>query len=147
MEVGAKLPRLFSNRRRPATALCILAAASVAAGRPAFSCGAALHPMQKIELMFGRAVRRGDGDAAWVRFVAREITPRFPDGLTVLDAAGQWRDAAADRLVRERSKLVIIVTPADAPVDARIAAVVAAYKHQFRQKSVGVVASPVCAAF
>jgi hypothetical protein len=147
MDIGARLPRLVPKSRRRATVPWILVTASIVAGTPALSCSAALHPMQKIELMFGRAVRRGDGDAAWARFVVREITPRFPDGLTVLDAAGQWRDAAADRLVRERSKLVIIVAPADASVDARVAAVVAAYKHQFRQKSVGIVASPVCAAF
>jgi hypothetical protein len=103
--------------------------------------------MQKIELMFGRNTRGGGGEAAWARFVAREITPRFPDGLTVLDAAGQWRDPAADRPDRERSKLVIIVTAADAPADDRIAAIVDAYKHQFHQKSVGVVATAVCAAF
>ena len=35
-----------------------------------------------------------------------EITPRFPDGLTVVDSVGQWRDPARGRLVRERGKLV-----------------------------------------
>ena len=105
--------------------------------------------MQQIELMFGRDVRghhRGD-NAAWARFLAREITPRFPDGLTVLDAAGQWRDPASGRLARERSRLVIIVTAASPSTDGRIAAIIAAYKQRFHQKSVGVVTSDVCAAF
>jgi hypothetical protein len=119
------------------------------AGMPAFPCSAPLQPMQRIELMFGRHTRGpvGAGDAAWARFLAREITPRFPDGLTVVDAAGQWRDPASGRLAREASRLVIIVTAAGAPVDDRIAAIVAAYKQRFRQKSVGVVTSAVCAGF
>jgi Protein of unknown function (DUF3574) len=105
--------------------------------------------MQRIELMFGRNVRGRSGadNAAWTRFLAREITPRFPDGLTVLDAAGQWRDPATGRLTRERSRLVIIVTAAEPPADDRIAGIVSAYKQRFHQKSVGVVTSDVCAAF
>jgi hypothetical protein len=126
-----------------------LAALLMLAGTPAYSCSPPLQPMQQIELMFGRNVRgrSASGEAAWARFLAREITPRFPDGLTVLDAAGQWRDPASGRLARERSRLVIIVTAADPPADDRIAAIVAAYKQRFHQKSVGVVTSPVCAAF
>lgn len=34
-------------------------------------------------------------DEDWRAFLAAEVTPRFPDGLTVIDAAGQWRDGAA----------------------------------------------------
>ncbi len=132
-------------------AACGIGAAGVFAATPAvaFSCSAPLHPMQRIELMFGRNIRghTGVGETAWSRFLAREITPRFPDGLTVVDAAGQWRDRASGRLAREPSKLVIIVTAGDQPADEKIAAIVAAYKERFRQRSVGVAASPVCAAF
>jgi Protein of unknown function (DUF3574) len=123
--------------------------AGVLAGTPASACSAPLHPMQRVELMFGRNIhgRPGVGGTAWARFLASEITPRFPDGLTVVDAAGQWRDPAGGRLAREPSRLVIIVTAAGASADDRIAAIVAAYKQRFHQKSVGVVASAVCAAF
>jgi hypothetical protein len=139
----------FRTDGRSAIAVCSLVAAGVLSGTPAFPCSPPLQAMQQIELMFGRNVRGRPavGDTAWTRFLAREITPRFPDGLTVLDAAGQWRDPASGRLAHERSKLVIIVTATDQPVDDRIAAIVAAYKRQFHQKSVGVVTNPVCAAF
>jgi hypothetical protein len=142
----------FRGERRCAIAVCsALAAAGIFAHSPASaSCTAPLKPMQRIELMFGRNVRghAGVGDAAWARFLAREITPRFPDGLTVLDAAGQWRDPATGRIGREPSRLVIIVTGGGGvPADEKITAIVAAYKQRFRQKSVGVVASAVCAAF
>lgn len=99
--------------------------------------------------MFGRDVghRIGVSEKAWARFVAREITPRFPDGLTVTDASGQWRNPASGRIVREPSKLVIIVLPGNEDDEARLEAVVSAYKRQFRQQSVGVVVQSACASF
>jgi len=126
-----------------------LAAISVFASTKAVACDAPQRPMQQIELMFGRSIagHLRVGEAAWSRFLAREITPRFPDGLTVLDAAGQWRDPVGGRLVREPSKMVILVTADEPPVGERIAAIVAAYKQRFRQRSVGVISRPVCAAF
>ena len=128
---------------------CSLAAISVFANTQAVACTAPLRPMQQIELMFGRnmAGHHRVGEAAWARFLAREITPRFPDGLTVLDTAGQWRDPVGGCLAREPGKMVIIVTADDAPVGDRIAAIVAAYKQRFRQRSVGLVSHSVCAAF
>jgi hypothetical protein len=128
---------------------CSLAAISLFANTLAVACEAPQRPMQQIELMFGRNVagRVRVGEAAWWRFLAREITPRFPDGLTVLAAAGQWRDPGGRGAVREASKMVIIVTADDAAARERIATIVAAYKQQFRQRSVGVIAHAVCAAF
>jgi hypothetical protein len=148
MKPGSRL-ELF-RRGRAVIAACTLAAAGALISTPAFSCNAPLQPMQRIELMFGRNVhgRPGADNVAWTRFLAREITPRFPDGLTVLDAAGQWRDPATGRIAHEPSRLVIIiVTAGDASPDEKIAAIAAAYKQRFRQKSVGVVTSGVCAAF
>ncbi len=99
--------------------------------------------------MLGRAIggRLGVSVSARSRFLAREITPRFPDGSSVVDASGQWRDRISGRTMREPSKLVIIVVPDEAAMHDRITAIVAAYKHKFRQQSVGVVTRPVCAAF
>lgn len=99
--------------------------------------------------MFGRDVghRIGVSEKAWEGFVAREITPRFPDGLTVTDASGQWRDPASGRITREPSKLVTIVLPGNADDEAHLDAVVSAYKRQFRQQSVGVVVQSACASF
>jgi hypothetical protein len=137
-----------SGRCRPILA-CSLAAISVFAGAHALACDTPQRPMQQIELMFGRNItgHLRVGEAAWSRFLAREITPRFPGGVTVLDAVGQWRDPVGGRVVREPSKMVIIVTADEAPVHDRITAIVAAYKQRFRQRSVGVISRPVCAAF
>src|ERR1700730_14589708 len=99
---------LFVRRLRLAAALCLMAAPAAAAE----ACSAPQHSMQQIELMFGRNIagRLGVSEAAWSRFLAREVTPRFPDGLSVLDMAGQWQDHKRGRMVREPGKLVIIVT-------------------------------------
>jgi hypothetical protein len=101
------------------------------------------------ELLFGRDVgnRLGVSEAAWRRFVAGEITPRFPDGLTVTDARGQWRDADTGRIVREPSKRVEIVLPGRADDAARLAAIVSAYKRQFHQRSVGLIVQSACVSF
>ena len=50
----------------------------------------------KYQLFMGRSNQTGEvvDDAAWATFLGDTVTPRFPDGLTVLDARGQWRDSA-----------------------------------------------------
>jgi hypothetical protein len=101
------------------------------------------------ELMFGRDIgdRPSVSETAWSRFVAHEITPRFPDGLTVTDAVGQWRDTIHGRIVRELSKRVEIVMPGGDDDEARLDAIVKAYKDEFHQQSVGVIVRPACVAF
>jgi hypothetical protein len=49
--------------------------------------------------------------------------------------------------VREPSKVVIIVMSDRARDEARIAAVIDAYKRQFHQQSVGLVVQPACVTF
>ena len=61
-------------------------------------------------------------ETAWARFVDREITPRFPDGFSVIDARGQWRDPDRNRIMREPSKLVqIVLTTSPRPKPRRLA--------------------------
>src|SRR5258708_18597789 len=75
--------------------------------------GGAEKRQQVVELMFGRRIadRIAVTEDEWARFVDQEITPQFPDGLTVFSAAGQRRDQASNRIVREPSKVVLIVLP------------------------------------
>lgn len=77
-------------------------------------------------------------------FVDREVTPRFPDGVTVLDGGGQWR-GAENQLIRQAQKVVLIVLPARGDTQSRLQAVRAAYKAKFRQESV-VVTQAACVA-
>jgi hypothetical protein len=95
-------------------------------------------PMMSAELLFGRDIgnRLAVSEAAFAAFVAREITPRFPDGLTVIDARGQWRDLDRGSTVREASKLVKIVFADDQTKRADLDAIAAAYKTRFKQQAV-----------
>jgi len=88
-------------------------------------------------LYFGRNI--GDsatvGDSAWHAFVRETVTPAFPEGATVWEAAGQWR-APDGTLVRERSfvvELLHLVTP---DVEGRVQQVTDDYKRRFAQQSV-----------
>jgi hypothetical protein len=106
-------------------------------------------PQQIAELMFGRKIgdRIAVSEARFATFVDREITPRFPDGLSIIAASGQWRDAKRNRIVREPSKLVQIVLPGT-PQDAeRLNQIADAYKRRFRQQSVAVIIRPACVSF
>jgi hypothetical protein len=122
-------------------ALCALTCAVSAQG---VTCSTPQKPMLEIELLLGRG---GKSDARWRQFLAREVTPRFPDGLTVYETYGQWRDPQRNVIVRERSRVLRIIVPADAPAPDKIDAVAAAYKAQFSQKSVGIVTRPACVSF
>jgi hypothetical protein len=86
-------------------------------------------------------------EEAWAAFVARELGTRFPDGFTVVDAQGQWRDPASGAVSRERTKLVQIAAPASDETARRLEAVRAAYREAFGQSSVGLVTAPACADF
>ena len=102
------------------------------------------------EAYFGRNVktRAPVTEAEWARFMADTVTPAFPDGLTVLDGVGQWRNAAG-QISREDSKILLLVLPGQdqAAASARLAPVTAAWKARFAQESVLTLFRAGCAAF
>jgi hypothetical protein len=105
--------------------------------------------MMEVELMFGRNIggKLGVTEARWAAFLAREVTPRFPDGLTVFDTSGQMRSKKTKAVMSEPGKIVRIIMAADPAAQAKIDAIAAAYKTQFHQESVGVVMRPACVSF
>jgi hypothetical protein len=100
------------------------------------------------QLFFGRNVgeKAAVSEADFHRFVDEELTPKFPDGLTVLDGGGQWR-GDENRLIREASKIVMIVLPKGRDSSPRIEAVRTAYKTRFHQDSVLLVTQSSCVSF
>ncbi len=133
--------------RRVVYVLTALAFASVSV-RAEESCRAPAQAMLSIELIFGRSVegRLVVADRDWARFLAREVTPRFSEGLSVVDAAGQYKTLHG-RVAHEPSKLVVVVAPDKPETHEHIAAIQAAYKKEFRQQTVVAVTRPVCASF
>ena len=141
--MSAAVPRVL------ALLLLFILACSSDASAQSLECRDPLKRMVVIDLLFGRNIggRLGVTEARWAQFLAQEVTPRFPDGLTVLDGAGQYRDEKSKVITRERSKVVMIAVTEDAGLQAKLDAIVAAYKQRFRQQSVGVVIRPACVSF
>jgi hypothetical protein len=71
----------------------------------------------------------------WADFVERTITPRFPQGLTTWDAAGQWRTADG-RVIREGTHVLSVAHPDDAAAERAVVEIVAAYRARFAQEGV-----------
>jgi Protein of unknown function (DUF3574) len=134
---------------RVAAGLVLVLALAGGADAQLLDCLGGQRPSQVAELMFGRNIggRLGVNEADWSRFVDREITSRFPNGLTMFNAAGQWRDEATNKIVREPSKLVQIVLPGQVEDIARLNEIVAAYKRRFKQHSVVMIVRPACVSF
>lgn len=70
------------------------------------------------------------------RVVRVVVTPRFPSGLTVVRADGQWRGPGRTETINEPSRVVEIVADDGNAIDRRVKEVVAIYRQQFRQDSV-----------
>ena len=144
-------PLAKSRRVRIASAAIAMLLLSTAAqaGPEVIPCDGALQAQQVAQLLFGRNVedRARVSEADFNGFVVREVSPRFPDGFTVIDAAGQWRDARRGTIVHEASKIIEIVLPAGEDNRPKIDAIVEAYKLQFQQQSVGLIVAPACVRF
>jgi hypothetical protein len=104
--------------------------------------------MRRVELVFGfsRKNRVDVSEADWAAFLAREVTPRFPEGLTVLAAHGQWQDRSG-AIVREPARLVLIWARTAADLDQRIEHIRTAWKREHEQESVLRAESTDCVSF
>lgn len=107
------------------------------------ACAAPAETMARVELIFGTA---HVSQRAFADFLARDVTPRFPDGLTLFAGYGQWRSPAG-RISRESSRLLLIYYRADAGADQKIDAIREAYKRRFHQQSVLRAESAACVSF
>jgi len=124
--------------------LLVLAASFDVAGAQQLQCSGTQKSWVVADLLFGR---NHISERSWTRFVANEVTPRFPAGFTVFDAKGQWRDPSGGKISKERSKIVMIAMPPGAENDSRLNEVIERYKAQFKQQSVGLIIRPACVSF
>jgi hypothetical protein len=100
-----------------------------------FGLGPADHPEQ------------GVSEGRWRDFLDKEVTPRFPDGLSVVDVYGQWQGKSGTAPERLRSKLLIIDYPDNAANEAKIDAIRAAWKQRTGDQSVLKVTEPADVSF
>jgi hypothetical protein len=104
--------------------------------------------MVEAQLFFGRDVADSApvSDAQWSDFVSGVIARNFPDGFTVTDGDGEWRDPKSLKVVHEPSK-ILLVAAKPSGLKEKLQDVIDAYKTRFHQQSVGVITREVCAAF
>lgn len=100
----------------------------------------------RAELFFGTAKKDGTEvtEADWKRFVDEQITPGFPDGLTVITASGQYLDHE-HKIEKEKSFILILFYPQKLrrTSSRKIEAIRESYKKAFAQESVLRVDSPL----
>jgi hypothetical protein len=126
-----------------------LAAATFALGcaaKPA-PCPPGLALAQRHELYFGLSIPGGAAVSAsdWTVFLDDAVTPRFPDGVTVLEGEGRWRGGDG-AIVEEPSRVLVILTDNENE-GARIDEIRALYKQRFLQESVLRMETDVCSEF
>jgi hypothetical protein len=106
------------------------------------------HDWHRSEVYFG--LSRPDGSliaqAEWQTFVDEVVTPAFPAGLSVLEAVGQWRGNDG-RVVRESSRMLILLHAPGADTSAAIDRIRAEYVRRFKQDAVMKVTTWVKVAF
>ena len=144
--------KLGSRMMRMAVAVCFVFVIAVVMGACAENaepvCAEGTEHFMKYELFMGLDTQSGEVVAgpAWTAFLEDSVTPRFPDGLTVFDARGQWRNSEG-LVLKERSKVLVILVPPGENGMRLTGEIADEYKRRFNQESVLRVVSDVCATF
>lgn len=94
-------------------------------------------------LFLGRAMPGGGvvSDADWETFVRDVVTPRFPNGLTVWRAEGQWRGNDGAN-VSEQTIVLEVIHEGGKTNEKAILEIADEYKRRFKQDAVMRVTTP-----
>lgn len=109
------------------------------------ACGTTSSAQLRTTLYFGTNKPAGTvTEMEWQLFLRDEVTSRFPDGLTVWDAQGQWKAPGGGLLHQERSKVLLIVHSDSDKSRKSILDVIGRYQKMFEQQSVLWETAKVC---
>ncbi len=137
-------------RSRPllVVALALVTAACASGGSGTASTTSTSQPLVADRLYFGRDIPGGGevSDADWRAFVDSVITPRFPSGLTIWRADGQWRDRLG-ATEHETVMVLEVLHPRDAAIDTALEQIAREYKRRFRQEAVMRATTPAVTRF
>ena len=120
------------------------AALAACAGTP--DCAPPYASATLLEMHAGRSRENAPevSDADLTRFFQEEAVPRFPEGFTIKDARGQWRDAKTGQSISERSVVFSVIVPGHASeARSKLDAMGLAYVRRFSQQAVMRTAAPV----
>jgi hypothetical protein len=111
------------------------------------TCGAGQHRNVSETLYFGTGKTDGQvSQVEWQAFVDEVITPRFPQGLSIWPAYGQWRSATGT-IIQEDSYVLNVIHEGEPASEVAITEIMNSYKQKFQQEAVLRVESTVCVSF
>jgi len=112
------------------------------------ACRKGATTLARLELLFGTGKKDGTEvtEAEWQDFLAKIVTPRFPDGLTVLSGYGQWHTDEG-KPDRESLRVIVIWYERSKAGEQKIEAIREAYRARFEQESVMRVDGVSCVSF
>jgi hypothetical protein len=112
------------------------------------ACRAGASTLARLELLFGTGKKDGSEvtETEWQNFLATVVTPRFPDGLTVLQGYGQWHTDEG-KPDRESLRVLVIWYVRTRQGEEKIEAIRNAYRRRFEQESVMRVDGVSCVSF
>lgn len=136
-EALGKGVRMYNLKRFVLILTMVLAVTGCSAIRPT-------NQWMRTKVYFGMSKPDGSQVTAeqWQSFVNEVVTPRFPSGLSVVDTAGQWRNAT-DRIEHEPSKLLVLLHQPGVRYEGQVDEIREAYRQQFNQEAVMKVTVPV----
>jgi len=124
--------------------LALAASVQIADARPVHFyslalVGQSVDKYYRTELYFGRSIPGGGlvSDEQWEEFLAEVVTPRFPDGFTILKGIGQYREKSG-KIISEPSQVLVFFysTKTKKESRAKIEEIRTAYVKKFNQESV-----------
>jgi|SRR5215813_4985122 len=103
----------------------------------------------RTELLLGLSKHNGSTvtDAEFQHFIDTEVTPRFPEGFTIVPGSGQFKDSRG-LIIRESARVLVVLYPSsDRRSSQHIDEIRATYKDRHQQESVVRVDGESCASF
>ena len=93
--------------------------------------------MTRTEIYFGEDEpgRKHVSPRAWQAFLSEVVTPRLPEGMTVLEACGQMQHRDG-RIEKQPSRVIVLVHPRGKGTDKRIHEVIQTYRDRFQNAQV-----------
>lgn len=113
------------------------------------TCAAALQPYMKTTLYFERPGSLTKArQRKWQAFIREVLVQHFPEGGTIMENIGWWRDPEG-KVAGGRGNTLVVLAPPDKAAEHRraVAAVVAEIRRRYQQQSVLWEESWVCAGF
>lgn len=129
--------------RQAGAAILMLGLAGCMSAPKPQGCPAGQAQLRTAQMFLGTKTFATPAERDLRRFVDQEVTPRFPDGVTVVDGGGQWK-GSENRMIREAAKVVLVVLPTAGDSHGKVEAVRIAYRTRFKQDPLVVLPPPSC---